>query len=107
MRQLARLVVILIALLASARALAQTPALDLQRAVEGARHQRQAGIVLTFVGIGISVVGSALLLAGTLTAGETDGPWVGMSLSGAFLIPFGATIDATGIPLWAAARVRF
>jgi hypothetical protein len=107
MRHLARLAVILIALSASTRALAQTPALDYQRAVEGARNQRHAGIVLTFVGVGFSAVGTALLLAGALTAGEADGPWVGLFLSGTIFTPFGATLDATGIPLWATARVKF
>jgi len=107
MRPLVRLVVILIALAASTRALAQTPALDLQHAVESTRRQREAGIIITFLGVGISAVGTGLLLAGTLTAGEADGPWVGLMLSGTILTPFGASLEGTGIPLWATARLRF
>jgi hypothetical protein len=107
MRHFALVLVILIALLPSNRALAQTPAVDLQRAVEGARTQRQAGIILTFVGVGFSTLGTALVLSGALTAGEASGPWSGMLLSGMILAPFGATLGATGIPLWATARVKF
>jgi hypothetical protein len=86
---------------------------ELMIRIDQAHSLRNAGIALTFVGLGVTFFGSAAAVAGAanfmmglLIDWDSLGTWGSIYVAGIVFAIAGAAMMAAGIPLWAVGATR-